>query len=288
MPARTTPATSPTPPLLTEPVEDYLKVIYELETRGGAAATTDVATALQVAPASVTGMIRRLAAQGLLDHAPYRGVRLTEMGRRAALRTIRRHRILETYLTQVLGYAWDCVHDEAERLEHAASDDLIERMSAALGYPTVDPHGAPIPTADGTVDERNHRTIADLTVGETVRMLRVSDKDPELLRYLAEIAMQPGVFITLLKRAPFDGPLTLQVGGDEQVVGSTLASQVLIENVAPAEATSSEMRAEALPAADLPAAEPPVAEPPAADTPPSQAGAARSGARPRTARKSTP
>lgn len=252
--------------MLTEPVEDYLKVIYELETRGGAAATTDVATALQVAPASVTGMIRRLAAQGLLDHAPYRGVRLTEMGRRAALRTIRRHRILETYLTQVLGYAWDCVHDEAERLEHAASDDLIERMSAALGYPTVDPHGAPIPTADGTVDERNHRTIADLTVGETVRMLRVSDKDPELLRYLAEIAMQPGVSITLLKRAPFDGPLTLQVGGDEQVVGSTLASQVLIENVPPAVST------------DMPTA----------DAPPSKTGAARSGARPRTARKSTP
>ncbi|MBL0939127.1 MAG: metal-dependent transcriptional regulator [Gemmatimonadaceae bacterium] len=243
MSARTSPASAQSaaaPPFLTEPVEDYLKAIYELETRTGAAATTDVANALQVAPASVTGMIRRLAAQGLLDHVPYRGVQLTEMGRRAALRTIRRHRILETYLTQVLGYAWDRVHDEAERLEHAASDDLIERMSAALGHPTVDPHGAPIPTADGTVDERNHRTIADLTVGETVRMLRVSDKDPELLRYLAEIAMQPGVSITLLQRAPFDGPLTLRVGSGEQVVGSTLAAQVLVESLPVPEASASD------------------------------------------------
>jgi DtxR family Mn-dependent transcriptional regulator len=250
MPARSTPPAAPekapanAPPPLTEPVEDYLKAIYELETRSGAAATSDVAQALQVAPASVTGMIRRLATQGLLDHVPYRGVQLTALGRRAALRTIRRHRILETYLTQVLGYAWDRVHDEAERLEHAASDDLIARMSAALGHPTADPHGAPIPTADGRVDERAYRTIADLAVGETVRMLRVSDKDPELLRYLAGIALQPGVEITLLSRAPFDGPLTLRVGDGEPVVGSTLAAQVLIEAL-PARPTASSGRSDA-------------------------------------------
>lgn len=246
MPARPTPpaASVKVPPPLTEPVEDYLKAIYELETRSGAAATSDVAQALQVAPASVTGMIRRLATQGLLDHVPYRGVQLTALGRRAALRTIRRHRILETYLTQVLGYAWDRVHDEAERLEHAASDDLIERMSAALGHPTADPHGAPIPTADGRVDERMHRTIADLAVGETVRMLRVSDKDPELLRYLAGIALQPGVEVTLLSRAPFDGPLTLRVGEGEPVVGSTLAAQVLIEALPAPSATAAPARSD--------------------------------------------
>lgn len=227
MPARTT--VTPPPPPLTEPVEDYLKAIYELETRNGAAGTSEVAQALQVAPASVTGMIRRLAAQGFLDHVPYRGVQLTALGRRAALRTIRRHRILETYLTRVLGYAWDGVHDEAERLEHAASDALIERMAAALGHPTADPHGAPIPTADGVVDERAHRTLADLAVGDTVRMVRVSDKDPALLRYLAEIALQPGAVITLVSRAPFDGPLTLRVGAVEAVVGPNLAAQVLID-----------------------------------------------------------
>jgi len=219
------------PPLLTEPVEDYLKAIYALETRFGAAATSEVAQALDVAPASVTGMIRRLATQGFLDHVPYRGVQLTALGRRAALRTIRRHRILETYLTRVLGYPWDRVHDEAERLEHAASDDLIERMAAALGHPTADPHGAPIPMADGVVEERSHRTLADLVVGETVRMVQVSDKDPALLRYLAEIALQPGAQIALTARGPFDGPLTLSVDGREAIVGPNLAAQVLVESM---------------------------------------------------------
>jgi DtxR family Mn-dependent transcriptional regulator len=218
-------------PTLTEPVEDYLKAIYALETRFGAAATSDVATALEVAPASVTGMIRRLATQGYLDHVPYRGVQLTALGRAAALRTIRRHRILETYLTRVLGYPWDRVHDEAERLEHAASDDLIERMAAALGHPTADPHGAPIPTPDGTVDERPLRTLADLDVGETVHMVRVSDKNPSLLRYLAEIALQPGAEVTLVARAPFDGPLTLRIGAAEPVVGPNLAAQVLVDTM---------------------------------------------------------
>lgn len=227
MPARL-PAT---PPVLTEPVEDYLKAIYTLETRFGAAATSDVAEALDVAPASVTGMIRRLATQGFLDHVPYRGVQLTDLGRRAALRTIRRHRILETYLTRVLGYPWDRVHDEAERLEHAASDDLIERMAMALGNPTADPHGAPIPTVDGLVDERTLRSLADLEIGESARMVQVSDKDPSLLRYLTEIALQPGVEITLMARAPFDGPITLRVGDAEPVVGPKLAAQVLVESM---------------------------------------------------------
>lgn len=228
-------------PALTAPVEDYLKAIYELETRLGNAVTSDVADALDVAPASATGMIRRLAAQGFLDHIPYKGVQLTDAGRRAALRTIRRHRILESYLTRVLGYPWDLVHDEAERLEHAASDALIERMAAALGNPTEDPHGAPIPTAEGTVDERHMRTIADLAVGERARMVRVSDRDGSLLRYLAEIALQPGVEVQLVGRAPFDGPLTLRIGergiGKEFMVGPSLAGQVLVESIDPLPST---------------------------------------------------
>jgi DtxR family Mn-dependent transcriptional regulator len=220
----------PTAPLpeLTGPVEDYLKAIYELETRQGSAATSDVAEALDVAPASVTGMVRRLAAQGYLDHVPYHGVQLTEVGRRAALRTIRRHRILESYLTTVLKYPWDRVHDEAERLEHAASDDLIERMADALGNPTVDPHGAPIPTIEGTVAEPALRTLVELPIGESARMLLVSDKDPALLRYLAEIGLQPGTVVTVLARAPFDGPLTLRIGSTESMVGPRLAEQVLV------------------------------------------------------------
>lgn len=228
------------PRALTEPVEDYLKAIYELERRNGAAATSDVATALDVAPASVTGMVRRLAAQGYLDHVPYRGVQLTATGRAAALRTIRRHRILETYLTSVLGYPWDRVHDEAERLEHACSDDLIERMAAALGHPTADPHGAPIPTVEGVVDERVHRTLADLAEGESARMVRVaSDKDPGLLRYLADIALRPGAEVTLVSRAPYDGPITLRIGEAQPVVGPNLAAQVLVEPIAAASADRS-------------------------------------------------
>ena len=215
-------------PTLTAPVEDYLKAIYELETRQGSAATSEVADALSVAPASVTGMIRRLAAQGYLDHVPYHGVQLTDVGRRAALRTIRRHRILESYLTGILGYPWDRVHDEAERLEHAASDELIERLAAALGHPVVDPHGAPIPTRDGTVEEPRLRTLAELPIGEVARMLLVSDKDPALLRYLADIGLQPGTDVTVLARAPFDGPLTLRIGTSESMVGPRLAEQVLV------------------------------------------------------------
>jgi DtxR family Mn-dependent transcriptional regulator len=121
------------------------------------------------------------------------------------------------------------VHDEAERLEHAASDDLIERMAAALGHPAADPHGAPIPTVDGIVVEQPHRTLGELPVGETARMLRVSDKNPSLLRYLAEIALQPGAEVTMVSRAPFDGPLTLRIGTNEPVVGPNLAAQVLVE-----------------------------------------------------------
>jgi DtxR family Mn-dependent transcriptional regulator len=216
---------------LTAPVEDYLKAIYELAARDGVAATSDVAEALDVAPASATGMIRRLAAQGLLDHVPYRGVQLTAVGRRAALGTIRRHRIIETYLTRVLGYPWDRVHDEAERLEHAASDELVECLSAAMGHPATDPHGAPIPTRDGVVDERTLSTLAEIPVGKRAQMVRVSDKNPALLRYLADLALQPGVEVTVLARAPFDGPLTLALNGKESIVGAPLARQVLVESL---------------------------------------------------------
>jgi len=140
---------------LTAPVEDYLKAVYDLERDGGAAVTSDLAARLGVAPASVTGMVRRLAAQGLLTYTPYRGVHLTAAGRRAALTTLRRHRVIEAYLATALAVPAERLHDEAERLEHAASDDLVDRMAAALGDPAFDPHGAPIPTrADATAGRR--------------------------------------------------------------------------------------------------------------------------------------
>jgi len=215
--------------VLTAPVEDYLKVIYDIERDEDAAATNDIAQRLQIAPASVSGMVRRLADQGLLEYERYRGVKLTDAGRRAALRTIRRHRVIEAYLVHALGYSWDVVHEEAERLEHAASDDLIDRMAKAIGEPSTDPHGAPIPTRDGRVDERRHRRLSELETGQRARVTRVGDEDPELLRYLASLGLRPSVIITLDDRAPFEGPLTLSVDGKGYQVGAALAERVLVE-----------------------------------------------------------
>jgi len=218
---------------LSGPVEDYLKAIYDLERGAQPATTNEIAERLAISPASVSGMVRRLADQGLITHEPYRGVRLTEDGRRAALRTLRRHRILECYLTEVLGYPWDRVHDEAEQLEHAASEELIERMASALGDPSHDPHGAPIPSREGEVDETTLRTLADAAVGEQMRVRQVMDKDAERLRYLAELGIRPGALVRILERAPFDGPITLGVGrtgcGVTRVIGPALAEQVFVE-----------------------------------------------------------
>jgi DtxR family Mn-dependent transcriptional regulator len=220
-------------PVLTGPVEDYLKAIYDLERGAGPATTNEIALRLAISPASVSGMMRRLADLGLITHEPYRGVRLTEEGRRAALRTLRRHRILECYLTEVLGYSWDRVHDEAEQLEHAASEELVERMAAALGEPAHDPHGAPIPSRDGTVKEWTLRTLADASAGERVRVRQVMDKDAARLRYLAELGIRPGASVSVVDRAPFDGPITLLVGGAgaevTRAVGPALAAQVFVE-----------------------------------------------------------
>lgn len=223
------------PPPLSGPVEDYLKAIYDLERMGEAATTNDIALRLAISPASVSGMVRRLADQQLITHEPYHGVRLTPDGRRAALRTLRRHRILECYLTEVLGYPWDGVHEEAERLEHAASEELVERMAAALGDPKQDPHGAPIPTRDGRVEEAALRTLAEAAQGEKVRVRRVQDEDAERLRYLAELGIRPGSLLRILDRAPFDGPITVWVdeagGGTTRAVGTGLAAQVFVDGV---------------------------------------------------------
>jgi DtxR family Mn-dependent transcriptional regulator len=224
---------SPAPQPLSGPVEDYLKAIYDLGRVGQSASTNDIAVRLAISPASVSGMVRRLADQGLITHEPYRGVRLTDSGRRAALRTLRRHRILECYLTEVLGFPWDRVHDEAEQLEHAASEELIERMAAALGDPLHDPHGAPIPSRDGRVEEASLRTLAEAVTGERVRVRRVQDEDAERLRYLAELGIRPGAIVRILDRAPFDGPITLWVdepgGGATRAVGVGLAGQVEVD-----------------------------------------------------------
>lgn len=214
---------------LSAPVEDYLKTIYDIGGAEGVANTTDIAAALALAPASVSGMVRRLADQGLIAHERYRGVRLTLAGRRAALRTIRRHRVLETYLMRVLGYSWDRVHDEAERLEHAASDELIDRMAAAMGEPATDPHGAPIPTREGEVVEPALTPLSALSAGERAVVQRVDDRDPSRLRYLAELGLLPGSELEVTDRAPFEGPITVALArGETRVIGNALAAGVLV------------------------------------------------------------
>ena len=215
---------SPEPPALTRSVEDYLKSVFHLTSQGGFATTSDIADMLAVAPPSVSGMMKRLSETGLIEHVPYRGVQLTPQGRRAALQMIRRHRVLEVYLTSKLGYDWGDVHVEAERLEHAVSDKLIERMAQALGDPRYDPHGAPIPTAGGEIEEAELVTLADMDVGRQVMLQEVGDEDPARLKYLAEQGLTPGVRLTVIDRQPFNGPTTVRLAdGTTRVVGQELA-----------------------------------------------------------------
>ncbi|OLE60676.1 MAG: hypothetical protein AUG10_04615 [Gemmatimonadetes bacterium 13_1_20CM_2_70_10] len=214
---------------LTRSVEDYLKVIYHLSSQGGFAGTSDIAAMLDLAPPSVSGMVKRLSEAGLIEHVPYRGVQLTAQGRRAALRMIRRHRVLETYLTQQLGYDWDGVHAEAERMEHAVSDDLIERMAGALGDPRYDPHGEPIPTAALEIEEVELVRLSEAAVGQALELREVATQDPARLRFLAEQGLTPGARLVVTDRQPFNGPTTVQLRGSSaaRVVGQELARLLL-------------------------------------------------------------
>jgi len=213
---------------LTRSVEDYLKAIYRLSPEGRPAATSDIARLLELSAPSVSGMVKRLSELGLLEHIPYKGAQLTEAGRFAALRMVRRHRLIEAYLVQFLGYSWDTVHVEAERLEHAVSDTLVERMAAALGHPVVDPHGDPIPGADGSIHETICTPLADVDIGETVEIRRVDESEPERLRYLALLGLVPGVVLTVLDRQPFGGPVTVESAGERHSIGAELAQVVLV------------------------------------------------------------
>jgi DtxR family transcriptional regulator, Mn-dependent transcriptional regulator len=207
---------------LTRSVEDYLKAIYRLTPEGRAAGTSEIANLLELAPASVSGMVKRLSEHGLLEHVPYKGVQLTEEGRRAALRTIRRHRLIEAYLVAFLGYTWDTVHDEAERLEHAVSDQLVERMASVLGHPSVDPHGDPIPDVDGAIHEPASTPLSELPEGILVELRRVDESDPERLRYIASIGLRPCARVIVVDRQPFHGPITIEVEGQSHVIGHEL------------------------------------------------------------------
>lgn len=194
------------PEVRSRSIEDYLKTIFTLEEEhDGAVTTSRLADRLGLAPSSVSGMVKKLATENLVHHRPYAGVTLTDSGRTAALRMVRRHRLIELFLITRLGYRWDEVHDEAETLEHAVSDRLIERMDATLGHPRFDPHGDPIPSADGSPPTVNARRLDQLESGATGTLIRVDDRDPDVLRHLTSLGIELGQPLSVADVLPFDG-----------------------------------------------------------------------------------
>jgi DtxR family Mn-dependent transcriptional regulator len=214
---------------LSHAVEDYAKAIYVLEERvGGPVTNNAIADRLSVTPASASSMVKKLDGLGLVAHVPYRGVRLTARGRRVALEVLRHHRLLERYLVEELGVPWDRVHDEAEVLEHVLSEDLEARIAAKLGDPRLDPHGDPIPTLELEIEQGETRALAELEPGEQGTFSRVSDADPEKLRYLEEQGIAPGMALTVVAREPFGGPLRVNIAGGEHALGGELAAAMRV------------------------------------------------------------
>jgi DtxR family Mn-dependent transcriptional regulator len=211
-------------------IEDYAKAIYALQHRcEGGVSTTALAERLGVTPASVSSMVKKLAERGLVEHVRYQGVRLTPSGERLALEVLRHHRLLELYLVEHLGVPRDRVHDEAEALEHVLSEDLEARIAEKLNNPTHDPHGDPIPSVELAINEGSTVSLAEMQSGDRGRFVRVSDADPEMLRYLDELGIRLGQRVRVIERQPFEGPVTVRFGQREQVLGGGLAGAMRIE-----------------------------------------------------------
>ena len=211
-------------------MEDYLKAIYKLQNGDNTqmVPTSALAESMAVAPASVTNMCKKLAELNLLEYEPYQGVKFSSTGQKLALEIVRHHRLIELYLAEALAVPWDQVHAEAEKLEHVISEDLEERMAAALGDPKFDPHGAPIPTRSGKIHRHTSGSLIDMKVGDKLIVVEVDDDDPELLRYLGTLGIYPGTEMILLVQAPFEGPLTLSIGNAEYSVGFQVAKSILV------------------------------------------------------------
>jgi DtxR family Mn-dependent transcriptional regulator len=211
-------------------IEDYAKAIYALERRGSDPVSTNaIAERLGVTPASASGMVKRLGELGLVEHRPYHGVSLTESGERVALEVMRHHRLLELYLVESLGVPWDRVHQEAEVLEHVLSEELEELIAVKLGNPTHDPHGDPIPTRELTIEEGPTESLQELGPGTAGRFTRISDSDPDMLRFLADRGIAPGDAFEVIDKHPFDGPLFVRFGNDVHVLGGSLARAMRVE-----------------------------------------------------------
>jgi DtxR family Mn-dependent transcriptional regulator len=213
---------------ITASMEDYLKAVYTLGQNGNAVTTQRLAEELSFSGPSVTNMVKRLAGLRLLTHSPYHGVHLTPTGEQVALEVVRHHRLLELYLSEALGYDWDEVHAEAERLEHHVSEELEARMERALGFPEFDPHGDPIPTRTGELPERDDQSLTDLEAGMSVTVTRVSDRNPDHLRFLGEMGLRPGITLVLIERMPFGGPIRVRIGDAEHIVPLAVAETVRV------------------------------------------------------------
>lgn len=221
--------------LRTEAVEDFLKVTYLLQRQYDPVPTSALASELGIKPPSVTEMAKKLAENGLLEYEKYKGIRLTEPGRRIALEVVRHHRLLEMFLTQALGYSWDEVHEEADRLEHVISEQFESRIAAALGYPNHDPHGDPIPDLDGSVPIRQLVPLTDMPTHLPFIVCRITDQSAEALRYLEKLGLVLGAEVIVTAHDPFDGPIHIRVEAEDLVIGSKIARHVLLTEASMAE-----------------------------------------------------
>jgi DtxR family Mn-dependent transcriptional regulator len=212
-----------------EVIEDYLKTIYAIQCKDGKVATTTLAKEMGIAPASATGMIKKLSDLKLVTYEKYQGVQLTPAGEKIALEVIRHHRLIELFLAEALGVPWDRVHDEAEKWEHMLSDEVEEKIADLLGHPTRDPHGSPIPDRHGNMPEVTDIQLVDLQKGQHAVIMRVNSDNPELLRYLGSLSLYPNTELLVVDVAPFEGPLKIEVDGKELVLGRKVAENIFVE-----------------------------------------------------------
>jgi len=215
--------------MLSESVEDYLKQAYKLQSEGENVSFSQLAEKLDVSAPSVTQMVKKLEKSGLISYTPYQGIILTEKGKKIALEVIRHHRLLELFLSEIMDYPLEKVDAEAEKLEHASSEEFEEKINEQLGNPKIDPHGDPIPTKDGKLSHHRYLPLTDMSVGDSVVIKRVSDHNPEMLGYMNELGLLPSVRVKILDKKPFDGPLKIRIDKREFVVGNQVANVIFVD-----------------------------------------------------------
>ncbi len=215
--------------MLSQAIQDYLKAIYNLQKDNDTVSTTAIARELGISGASVTGMLKRLSTMRLVKYHSYKGVKLSKSGRKFALEIIRNHRLMELFLKEHMGFSLEKVHEEACRLEHYISNDFLERVDKLLGYPKFDPHGHPIPNKDGTLPLTSEIPLSDIDPGQDVTISRLSDSDFEMLAYFEKLGLMPNVNVSVIEKAPFNGPITINYGSDNQIIGNEIAKNIFVD-----------------------------------------------------------